>query len=68
MFSLFSALTGDARLAFLRVSNFFLPVVKPARLHFARTALALRLDRERGALSERPAGRARASYWFDNLA
>ena len=31
--------------------------VKPARLHFARTACAL---------SECPAARARTSYWFDN--
>ena len=37
--------------------------VEPARLHFARTARAVR---ERGALSECPAARASASYWFDN--
>ena len=48
------------------------PFVKPARLHFARAARALagRYTRdvcERGVLSEYPAARARASYWFDTL-
>ena len=44
-------------------------VVKPARLHFARTARALtgRYVCERGVLSEFPAARARACYWFDKL-
>ena len=43
-------------------------LVKPARLHFARTARALRdATYKRGALSEYPAARARASYWFDSL-
>ena len=36
-------------------------VVEPARLHFARAARAL----AGGVLSEYPAARARASYWFD---
>ena len=37
-------------------------LVKPARLHFARTARALT---ERGVVSEFSAARARGSYWFD---
>ena len=38
-------------------------IVKPARLHFARTALHVC---ERGVLSEFRAARTCASYWFDN--
>ena len=45
--------------------------VKPARLHFARTARALTGRYihvcEQGVLSECPAACARASYWFDKL-
>ena len=40
----------------ISVYRFSAAFVKPARLHFAR---------ERGVLSEYPAARARASYWFD---
>ena len=41
--------------------------VKPARLHFARTARALRYATYiRGVLSEFRAARTCASYWFDN--
>ena len=47
-------------------------VVKPARLHFARTARALREATyeacERGDLSEFLAARTCASYWFDKAA
>ena len=39
-------------------------LVKPARLHFARTARALC---ERGVVSEFSAARARGSYWFDKI-
>ena len=43
-------------------------LVKPARLHFARTARALRdATCERGVLSEFRAARTCASYWFDNM-
>ena len=42
-------------------------LVKPARLHFARAARALAGRYERGVLSEYPAARARASYWFDKV-
>ena len=44
-------------------------LVKPARLHFARTARALRdATYERGVLSEFRAARTCASYWFDKAA
>ena len=52
----------------LLLRNAMQQIVKPARLHFARTARALRDAHvcERGALSEFRAARTCASYWFDN--
>ena len=54
-----------SRAARQEVAYFQLCFAKPARLHFARTARALRDVCERGVLTEFRAARTCASYWFD---